>query len=121
MNHRFPHLETLAWLILAGGLALSLALILSGLVWEWINIGTMTMVPPVPAGNLGRFMLSTITHSMDGLSPAALQNLGIAVLLLTPYALVVASMLFFAFRDHDVRFSAITGFVALVLTLVLFL
>jgi uncharacterized membrane protein len=121
MTRHFPDLETLAWLILAGGLALSLVLILSGLVWEWITIGAMTMGPAVPAGNLGSFMLSTLTGSTDGLYPAALQNLGIAVLLLTPYSLVLASLLFFVFRDHDYRFSAITGFVALVLTWVLFL
>ncbi len=121
MTHRFPDLETLAWIILAGGLLLSIFLILSGLAWEWIAGGTLNMGPPLMAVNLRGFLEAIIIRSAQGISPVILLNSGIAILLLTPYTQVLASMFFFAFRDNNYRFTAITGFVALVLTWVLFL
>jgi uncharacterized membrane protein len=121
MIRRFPDLETLAWTILAGGLLLSVFLILSGLVWEWIAAGTLHMGPPILAVNFRGFLEAIVTGSSKGIAPAILLNSGIAVLLLTPYAQVLASMCFFAFRDRNYQFTAITGFVGAVLTWVLFL
>jgi uncharacterized membrane protein len=121
MTWRLPDLETLAWTILAGGLLLSISLILTGLAWEWIAAGTLHMGPPLLAVNLRGFLEAIVTGSSRGLTPAVFLNSGIAVLLLTPYTQVLASMCFFAFRDHDYRFTAITGFVGAVLTWVLFL
>jgi uncharacterized membrane protein len=121
MTRRFPDLETLAWTILAGGLLLSITLILTGLAWEWIDTRTLNMGPPLIAANLWGFLVSTIAGSVQGLSPSVLLNVGIAFLLLTPYTLVLASMCFFAVRDHDYRFTAVTAFVATVLTWVLFI
>jgi uncharacterized membrane protein len=121
MTDRFPDLETLAWTILAGGLLLSIFLILSGLAWEWIAARTLNTGPPLMAVNLRRFLEAIITGSAEGLSPVVFLNSGIAALLLTPYTQILASMCFFAFQDHNYRFTAITGFVAVVLTWILFL
>jgi uncharacterized membrane protein len=121
MTHRVPDLETLAWTILAGGLLLSIFLILSGLAWEWIASGTLNRGLPLTAVNLRGLLEEIIIRSGQGISPFILLNSGIAVLLLTPYTMVLASMFIFAFRDDNYRFTAITGFVALVLTWVLFL
>jgi uncharacterized membrane protein len=121
MNLRAPDLETLVWTILAGGLLLSVTLILSGLVWEWIASGTLRMGPPILEVNLRGLLASVIAGSSKGLSSIVLLDAGIAVLLLTPYTRVLASVFFFTFRDHNYRYSAITGFVAVILTWVLFL
>lgn len=121
MNCRIPELEPLVWKILGGGLLLSVILILAGLGWEWASSGTVSMGPTILALNLGGFLTATAAGAAGGLSPAFLLNCGIAVLLLTPYVRVLASVVFFGFRDRDYRFTAITGFVAVVLTWVLFL
>jgi uncharacterized membrane protein len=121
MNCRIPDLEPLVWTILGGGLLLSVLLILAGLAWEWASSGSISLGPPILALNLGGFLASIASGPAGGLSPAVLLNYGIAVLLLTPYARVVASVIFFAVRDHDYKYTAVTGFVAVVLTWVLFL
>lgn len=41
--------------------------------------------------------------------------------MLTPYARVVASVIYFAFADRDWKFTAITLFVLIVLTVSLFI
>jgi uncharacterized membrane protein len=122
MTRRRPRLETLVFAILAGGLVLSVALILAGLTWEWIAQGSLNPDhPALSAVNVHGLLESLTTGSLAGLSPLVLLYTGIAVLLMTPYVQVLAAMLFFTFRDRNYRFSAITGFVALVLTWVLFL
>jgi len=121
MTCRIPDLEPLVWTILGGGLVLSITLILAGLVWGWTSSGVISLGPPILALNLRGFIEATFSGAAGGLSPAVLLNCGIAVLLLTPYTRVLASVIFFAARDHDYRFTAITGFVAVVLTWVLFL
>jgi uncharacterized membrane protein len=121
MNLKAPDLETLVWTILACGLLLSVSLILSGLVWEWIASGTLRTGPPILAVNLRGLLAAVIAGSSSGLTSVVLLDSGIAVLLLTPYTRVLASVFFFTFKDHNYRYSAITGFVAAVLTWVLFL
>jgi uncharacterized membrane protein len=123
MTRRLPPLETLVFAILAGGLVLSVALILAGLTWELIGQGTLNADHPALSAVNVRGLLESITTGSPevGLTPLVLLYAGIAVLLMTPYVQVLAAMLFFLFRDRNYRFSAITGFVALVLTWVLFL
>ncbi len=122
MTRRLPPLETLAFAILAGGLLLSVTLILSGLTLEWILQGSLNADhPAISAVNVRGLLESIPAGSHEGLSPLVLLSAGIAVLLMTPYVQVLAAMLFFTFRDRNYRFSAITGFIAAVLTWVLFL
>ena len=122
MTRRLPPLETLVFAILSRGLLLSVVLILAGLTWEWILQGTLNADhPALSAVNVRGLLESFAAGSPAGLSPLVLLSAGIAVLLMTPYVQVLAAMLFFTFRDRNYRFSAITGFVAVVLTWVLFL
>jgi len=53
--------------------------------------------------------------------PRLLVNLGLVVLLLTPYARVLASMLYFALVERNRKYTAFTTFVLLTLTYSLFL
>ena len=49
-----------------------------------------------------------------------LVNLGIAVLLLTPYVRVLMSMLYFVFVERNLKYALFTGFVLAMLTYGLF-
>lgn len=55
------------------------------------------------------------------LRPRVLINFGLAVLLLTPYVRVAASMLYVAVAERNWKYTAFTGFVFAVLTYSLFL
>jgi uncharacterized membrane protein len=56
-----------------------------------------------------------------GWSPGAFVNGGIAALLLTPYLRVLASLLYFALIERNLKFVFFTGVVLAVLTHSLFL
>ena len=72
--------------------------------------------------NLFEFMLTDIQQAAaDAVRPRLLVNLGIAALMLTPYVRVLASMLYFAFVEHNGKCTLFTGFVFSVLTYSLFL
>jgi len=47
-------------------------------------------------------------------------NVGLAVLMLTPYARVLASVLYFALVERSAKYTIFTGFVLAVLTYSLF-
>jgi uncharacterized membrane protein len=46
---------------------------------------------------------------------------GIGILLLTPLASILASLLFFSLADRNWKFTAVTGFTLIVLVYVLFI
>jgi len=119
---KYPRgLENLVWSILLGGLAIALALICAGLLWEWMFLGGNSVTPPISATNLAGYLLITGAESLDmGIGPAVLVYAGIGVLMLTPLARVLASFLFFSVADRDWKFTAVTGFALVVLTYVLF-
>jgi uncharacterized membrane protein len=114
-------LNTIVWSILLGGLGISFVLICIGLAWQWLVTGTFGIFPSISAMNLGKYLVNTIwTFSADGVGPVAVVHTGIAILLLTPFLRVLASVLFFIFQEANRKFSAITGFVLVVLGIVLF-
>ena len=55
------------------------------------------------------------------LQPRLLINLGIALLMLTPYVRVLASTFYFALAERNPKYTLFTGFVLAVLTYSLFL
>jgi len=72
--------------------------------------------------NLFEFLVKDIRQVADeDFRPRLLVNLGLAALMLTPYARVLASMLYFAFAEHNWKYTFFTGFVLSVLTYSLFL
>ena len=72
--------------------------------------------------NLFDFMTAEIKSASAGaIRPRLLVGLGIGAILLTPYSRVLASLLFFAFVEHNWKYTAFTGFVLAVLTYSLFL
>jgi uncharacterized membrane protein len=119
-----PHpwdLDRLVGSILLAGVILAGTLLATALLWQWISTGTFGSFPTIAATNLLGYMEYTFQNATtEGIGPVVLADTGIAVLLLTPFASVLASVLFFAFRKHDRAFTAITGFVMVILGIVLF-
>jgi uncharacterized membrane protein len=118
----FPRdLDTLVDVILLSGLVLSVSFLVAGLVWQWLSTGTFGSFPTISASNLLGFVVYILRSiPVPGMGPTALVNSGIAVLLLTPFVRVVASVLFFGLREHNRIYTAFTGFVLIVLAIVLF-
>lgn len=114
MTARSPDLKTVVWTILLTGLIASITLIAAGLV-----LGGFKPLPPITAANLLDFIVANAGTAETG--PALLIYSGIALLLLTPFARVLASTLYFSLKEHDWKFTCITGFVLAVLVVVLFL
>jgi uncharacterized membrane protein len=122
MTRRPPDLNTVVWSILLAGLVLSIGLIAAGMIWLRLTAGGVEAPPPIAAANLRGFILRIAAKSATGkIEPTFLIYSGIAVLLLTPFARVLASTLYFAFGERNRKFTLITGFVLTVLTVVLFL
>ncbi|HKZ83303.1 MAG TPA: DUF1634 domain-containing protein [Anaerolineae bacterium] len=115
-------MEALVAYILLGGVLLSVALIVAGLVWHWITAGHLQLEYSIVGMNLFQFVLADIRQLAAGaLRPRLLINMGMAALMLTPYLRVLASMLYFALVERNRKYTLFTGFVFSVLTYSLFL
>ncbi len=115
-------METLVGYILLSGVVLSVLLILTGLAWNLIQTGHLTLDYGIQGMNLFGFILRDVRRLASGaFSPRLLVNWGIAILLLTPYTRVLASMLYFFVVERNLKYSLFTAFVFSVLTYSLFL
>ncbi|HVO22195.1 MAG TPA: DUF1634 domain-containing protein [Candidatus Margulisiibacteriota bacterium] len=115
-------MEGVVGYILFGGVLVSMALVAAGVTWRWIATGHVAFDYSITGMNLLEFVLTDIRQVADhALRPRLLVNLGIAVLMLTPYARVLASLLYFAVVERNGKFTLFTGFVLSVLTYSLFL
>lgn len=115
-------MEALVAYILLGGVLSSVALIVAGLVWHWIIAGHLQLEYSIVGMNLLQFVLADIQQLAAGvLRPRLLINMGMAVLMLTPFLRVLASMLYFALVERNRKYTLFTGFVFSVLTYSLFL
>jgi uncharacterized membrane protein len=115
-------MEVVVGYILLVGVLVSMVLVAAGLTWHWAATGHLGLEYSVAGMNLFEFVRADIRQvAADAFRPRLLVNLGIAVLLLTPYARVFASMVYFAFVAHNRKYTIFTGFVFAVLTYSLFL
>ena len=115
-------METLIGYILLGGVLISMALIATGIIWNWLQTGRLTLEYPIIKTNLFGFMVSSIREVLAGiLHPRLFISLGIIALMLTPYTRVLASVLYFALAEHNIKYTLFTAFVLSVLTYSLFL
>jgi uncharacterized membrane protein len=107
----------IGYLLLAGVLASS-ALLLIGLAWHWAATGRLGDEYAVAGMNVFQFVVADARQALAGdMRPRLLVSLGIAVLILTPYVRVLASMLYFAFVTRNWKYTLFTA----VLTYSLFL
>ena len=103
--------------ILLAGVLLSMSLVSAGLLWHWWRTGTFRLDYTLPATNVAAFVLSDVQQLAPGAArPRLLVNLGIAVLMLTPYLRVVVSVIYFATAERDWKYVVFTTFVLATLT-----
>lgn len=120
-GHRFD-MESLVGYILLTGVLLSVALLVIGFVWRWARVGNLRFEHSIAGMNFFEFTLSTLRQmTSETLRPRVFLNMGIGILMLTPFVRVLASVFYFAFVDHNWKYTLFTGFVLVVLTYSLFL
>ena len=106
---------------LMAGVLTSLVLIVAGLAWHWIVRGTLQFDYTLPGTNVADFLRADVEQAtLAPARPRLLVNWGIAVLLLTPYVRVLASMIYFALVDRDWKYTLFTAFVLGMLTYSIF-
>ena len=104
------------WILLVGVLA-SLALVAAGLAWHWARYGDPVFDYSLAGTTVFEFVVSDVRALGAGtVRPRLLLNLGIAVLLLTPYLRVLASTLYFAIAERNLKYTLFTAFVLATLT-----
>lgn len=115
-------MDVLVGYILLGGVLLSMALIAAGLLWKYIQTGGLRLDYELAGMNLFQFAVSEVHIALLGeMRPRLLINMGIVVLMLTPFFRVLASMVYFLVVLRNWKYSVFTLFVLLVLTGSLFL
>lgn len=115
-------METLVGYILLTGVVSSILLLVAGAAWQWFIHGTPEFDLTIRDQNLWEFLVTSLRGLTSGaVRPQTFINLGLSVLLLTPFVRVLASMLFFLLVERDWKYSVFTFFVLSVLSYSLFL
>lgn len=115
-------MDTLVGTILQDGVLLSLGLIAAGLTWVWFRTGYLSLSYQISGVNLFEFVSEELRLAAHGaIRPRLLINLGIAVLMLTPFIRVAASVVYFLGVLKNWKYTLFTAIVLSVLTYSLFL
>jgi uncharacterized membrane protein len=115
-------MEVLVGYILLIGVLTSIALILGGLAWHWLQTGQIGVQYRISGMNFFEFLFKDLAQLFGGqLRPRLFVSLGIAMLMLTPFVRVLASMVYFLVAARNWKYTVFTGFVLAVLTYSLFL
>lgn len=115
-------METLIGYILLVGVVLSIVLIAAGLIWHWLTTGRSQAEYVIRGTNLLGFAALTVHQLVSGsLDSRTIINLGIVILLLTPFVRVLASVIYFALAEHNWKYVVFTALVLSILTYSLFL
>lgn len=115
-------MDLLLGYLLLGGVLLSMALIVAGLIWRFLRVEHFTLDHQLSGMNLFQFLAEEIRIGLSGqLRPRTLVDGGIAVLMLTPYIRVLASMFYFMVGLKNWKYTVFTAVVLGVLTFSLFI
>ena len=115
-------MESLVGYILLTGVLLSVALLSVGFAWRWVRVGSLRFEHSIVGMNFFEFISSTLQKMASrAFRPRLFLNMGIGVLMLTPFVRVLASVVYFAFVEHNWKYTLFTIFVLSVLTYSLFL
>ena len=115
-------MDVLVGYILLSGVLLSMVLIVAGLLWKYMQTGGVRLEYELAGMNLFQFVVSEIHLAAIGqIRPRLLVNMGIVVLMLTPFFRVLASVVYFLVVLKNWKYTVFTLFVLLVLTGSLFL
>ncbi len=115
-------MESLVGYILLTGVLLSVALLSVSFVWRWVRVGSLRFEHSIVGMNLFEFISSTLQQMVSrAFRPRVFINMGIGVLMLTPFVRVLASVFYFALVEHNWKYTLFTAFVLSVLAYSLFL
>jgi uncharacterized membrane protein len=115
-------MEVLVGYILLAGVLISVALLAIGLIWHWARWGNLRFEYSIVGMNFFEFLLTTLGQMASAvMRPRFFLNMGIGILMLTPFVRVLASVFYFALVERNWRYTLFTGFVLTVLTYSLFL
>lgn len=119
---RQTKMDVLLGYLLLSGVALSMLLIVIGLVWHYFRTGHLWLDHPLAGMNLFQFSAHELRlATTEQVRPRTVVDLGLVVLMFTPYARVVASMVYFIAVLKNWKYSLFTAIVLGVLTFSLFL
>ena len=108
--------------ILRIGMLTSATFVLAGLTGRWIARGQPGFEGTLEGTNVLGFLLADLRHAASiGRWPTLALHLGIATLLLVPYARTLASLWYFARLERNARYALFTGCVCVVMTYILLL
>jgi uncharacterized membrane protein len=110
---------SISW-ILRAGVALSMVLESLGILLNYLQTGQTSLVVPsadwlAKGGNLFGFVSTSVASVVSGPSPSGVTALGVAVLMLTPYARIIAGIIYYTL-DRDWNYVGITLVVFSVIT-----
>ncbi len=115
-------MEVLVGYILLIGVLTSIALIITGLAWHFLRTGEIGIQYTISGMNFFEFLSNGLRQVFaDQYRPRLLVSLGIAMLMLTPFVRVFASMIYFLVAARNWKYTVFTAFVLTVLTYSLFL
>ena len=115
-------MEILVGYILLAGVLTSAFLLAIGLIWHWARWGNLRFEYSIVGMNFFEFLLTILGQMASAvMRPRFFLNMGIGILMLTPFVRVLASVFYFAFVERNWRYTLFTGFVLTVLTYSLFL
>jgi uncharacterized membrane protein len=116
-----PRIDALVGGVLLAGVLTSMTLIATGMVWHRLVTGSFDFDYQLARTTVFGFVVADTRDLLAGVRrPRLLVNLGIAVLLLTPYVRVLASMACFALVERNWKYTGLTGVVLGTLTWSLF-
>ena len=115
-------LEVVVSYILLGGVVTSMALLLGGLAWYGWQTGSLQLHYELKPVNFFNFALSEFKNAFRGAyRPRFVVSLGIVALMLTPYVRVLASLIYFAAVERNLKYAVFTLVVLFALSYSLFL
>ena len=122
-QEREVHLERLIGYILICGVVLSVIITAYGLLLFQLQTSTSVITfnssSRVSGSNFFSYVGNLILSVGLGMSASSIMALGLVVLMLTPYIRILASAIYFAW-SRNAKYSTITIFVLLLITLSLF-
>ena len=119
---RQQDMDRLIGYLLLYGVLLSMGLIVAGLAWRFVRTGGFSLDYQISGMNLFQFVVEEFKLALHiEFRPRLLVNLGISVLMLTPFLRVAASVVYFLGVLKNWKYTLFTMIVLAVLSYSLFL